>query len=100
MDDFIRGELQAEELIVGQVLVECVHDPVAVSVGVRVAALFLEDVTFGVGVAGDIEPVTTPAFPEGWVCHEAVDKFFRGSGVLVGNEGGDFRCTRVYAPKR
>ena len=50
------------ELIVRHVIVEGFDDPVAVGVGVGVAAFFGEDVAFGVGVAGDIEPVSAPAF--------------------------------------
>ena len=66
LDDLVGGELQAEELVVGQVVVEGLHHPVAVSVSVRIAAFFLEDVALRVGVAGDVEPVTAPAFAEGW----------------------------------
>ena len=50
-----------DEAVEGEVLVKRANDVVTVGVGVGVAALLLEDVTFGVGVARHVEPVTAPA---------------------------------------
>ena len=58
----IGGDLGDEKLIVGKILIEGADHPISVSVGVGVAAFFLEDIAFGIGVAGDIQPVATPAF--------------------------------------
>ena len=55
----VAGELLDAELIVGQIGVERLHDPVAVGPD-RARAVFLEAV--GVGVAGEVEPAARPAF--------------------------------------
>ena len=65
-DDLVGRELQAEELVVRQVVVEGLHHPVAIGIGVGIAAFFLEDIALRVGVAGDVEPVAAPAFAESW----------------------------------
>ena len=59
--ELVGGDLLDDEPVVGQVVVERADDLVAVGVRVRVAALLLEDVALGVGVAGDVEPVPAPA---------------------------------------
>ena len=100
LDELIRGDLQAQELIVGQVLVEGVHDPVAVGVGVRVATLFLEDVTLRVGVARDVQPVAAPAFAEGGCGEQAVDEFLGRLRILVTDVSGDLGRGRVISPER
>ena len=63
----VRGELELEEAVEGQVLVEGAHDPVAVGPGVRQAAFVAVgvDVALRVGVAGDVQPVPSPALPVG-----------------------------------
>src|SRR5439155_8396268 len=57
----IGGDLLDKELIVRQVLVERANDPVAIGERERVTSLFLEDVTLGVRVARDVEPISPPA---------------------------------------
>ena len=97
--DLVGGDLQAQELVVGQVLVESVYDPVAISVSVRVTTFFQEDVTLRVGVAGDVEPVAGPAFAEGWGSEEPIDQFLGGLRVLVVDVGGDLLGGRIEAPE-
>ena len=97
--DLVGGDLQAQELVVGQVLVESVYDPVAISVGVRVTTFFQEDVTLRVGVAGDVEPVAGPAFAEGRRGEEPIDQFLGGLRVLVVDVGGDLIGGRIKAPE-
>ena len=99
LGNLVSGDLETQELIVRQVLVESVYYPVAVGVGVGVTALFLEDIALRVGVAGDVEPVTSPAFAEGRRGEQAVDEFLGRLRVLVGDEGGDFLGGRVEAPE-
>ncbi len=80
--DLVGGDLEEEELVVGEVLVEGADDPVAVGVSVDEAALLAGvDVAFGVGVAGDIEPVAAPAFAVVGAVEEAIDEAFDGGGV-------------------
>ena len=100
LGDLVGGDLQAQELVVRQILVEGVHHPVAVSVGVRVAPFFQEHVTLRVGVAGDVEPVAGPAFAEGRRGEQAVDELLGGLRVLVVDVGGNFFGGRVEAPER
>ena len=62
--DLIRRDLRDQEAVVRQVLVERRDDPVAISVGLRIIAVFLEHVALGVGVPGHVQPVPSPAFAE------------------------------------
>ena len=58
----VAGELQPRELVVGEVLVEGVDDPVAVAPGVGAELVPLE--ALALAVTGDVEPVARPAFAE------------------------------------
>ena len=100
LDDLVGGDLQAEELVVGEVVVEGLHDPIAIGIGVGVAAFFLEDVALRVGVAGHVEPVSAPAFAEGRRREQAIDQLLEGLRVLVGDEGGDLGGGRLIADER
>ena len=100
LDELVRGDLQAHELVIGQVLIEGVHHPVTIGVGVRVAAFFLEYVTLRVGVAGDVEPVAGPAFAKGRCGEQAVDELLGRLRVLVADIGGDLGGGRIIAPER
>ncbi len=85
----IGGELGEDELVVGQVVVEGAHHPVAVGVAVGVAALFLEDVAFGIRIARDVQPVARPAFAEPRIGQEPVHELFQGLRIGIGGEGFD-----------
>ncbi len=78
--ELVGGDLFDEELVIGFVVFEGLDDVVAVGIGVGVAAFFLEDVAFGIGVAGDIEPVAGPAF----AVAGGVEELFDGGGVVFG----------------
>ena len=56
----IAGELFADELVVGKVAVEGADDPVAIAPRERVGVVFVA--TIGIAIAGDIQPMSTPAF--------------------------------------
>ena len=100
LDDLVGRDLQAEELVVGQVVVEGFHHPVAISVGVGIAAFFLEDVAFRVGVAGHVEPVAAPAFAEGRQGEQTIDQLLDGLRIAVGDESGDLGGGRLVADER
>ena len=69
--DLIPGELFGNELIVGQIPVEGIDDVVAVAPGEFLELVTL--ITFGLGVARDIEPVPPPAFAILWPRQEIID---------------------------
>ena len=100
LDDLVGGQLQTQELVVGKVVVEGLHHPVAIGIGVRVAAFFLKDVTLRVGIAGDIEPVAAPAFAEGRRREETFDELLGRLRILIGDEGGDLGGGRLVADER
>ena len=92
-EEAVGGELFDDELVVRFVAVEGVDDVVAVGPGVGVAEVFAAfGVALGVGVAGNIEPVTAPAFAVGGGGEEAVDEGgVGGIGIFkrIRFEGGD-----------
>ena len=57
----VGGDLLDHEGVVRLVLVQGADHVVAIGVRVRIAPLFLEDISLRVGVASDIEPVPPPA---------------------------------------
>jgi hypothetical protein len=57
--DFIAGQLLADKLVVGFVLIECAYDVIAIAPGVGFFAVAL--VAVGLGVADDVEPEAGPA---------------------------------------
>ena len=84
----ITGELFADELIVGFIGIERGDDVIAVTPGVGESEIAF--FAGGFGVAGEIEPVAAPAFPELGGGEEAIDE--RGDGVWGGiaEEGIEF----------
>ena len=100
LGDLVCGDLQTQELVVGSIVVEGVHHPVAIGVGVRVASFFLEDVPFGVGVAGDIQPVSCPALAESRRSQQAVDELLGRLRIFVGHVRCDLLGGRVESPER
>ena len=85
----IAGQLLADELVVGLVLVEGGDHVVAVAPGMGIGEIALHSVRFA--EAGHVEPVPPPAFSEMGRSKELVDKpgprF--GDGTLVIEEGID-----------
>ena len=83
----VAGELLDAELVVGEVSVQGLHDPVTVGPdGAR--TVFLEAV--GVGVAGEVEPATGPAFAVAWRSEQPIDELFVGIWRFVVREGIGF----------
>ena len=60
--DAIRRELLEQELIVRQIAIQRVDDPIAIDIRVVVRAVFLKDITLGVRIARQVEPVASPTF--------------------------------------
>ena len=77
-------------MIVGKILIEGADQPITVGVGVGVAALFLKDVAFGIGITGDVHPAAGLAFPKSWSGQETVHQLGHGLGRGIGDEGLDF----------
>ncbi len=57
----VGGNLLDDELVVGQIVVERANDVIAVSIGIGIAPLFLENISLGVGIACDVEPISGPS---------------------------------------
>ena len=93
----VAGELLDGELIESFIGVERFDDVVAVGPDGAVAVFF---VTVGVGVAGKVEPMATPAFAKPRGCKKFVDDDSEGlgswvSGELVGNFDGRRKADEV-----
>ena len=89
-DQLIGRQLQHQESVVGQVGVEGVDDPVAVGGCVDEASFFASvDVALGVGVAGDVEPVSSPAFAVPGGVEQAVDESAGRASAVLGGVGDE-----------
>lgn len=84
----VAGDLSFDELVIGQILIEGIDDPVAVAEGVWIGVI-LSGIELVVGVAGDIEPVAAPAFAIAGGGEQAVDDVFPGTRGAVALEGED-----------
>ena len=91
----VPGELEGEELVVGQVVVEGLDHPIAIAPGVGPFGVEFEAV--GVGVVGQIEPVLRPSLAVGGAVEEAVDDPFVCIGEIVVQEGPDLLGGRRQA---
>ena len=80
----VRCDLAMKELVVRKGLIEGSNDPVAIGVGVRIVFVFGTCGALGVGVAGDIEPMTGPALSEGRACEEIIGEVTKPAGARVG----------------
>ena len=91
-EEAIGGELFNDELVVGKIAVEGVDDVVPIGPGVGVTEVLAAlGVAFGVGVAGDIEPVAAPTFAVGRGGEEAIDELGVSVRRGVGYKGVDLR---------
>ena len=82
----VAGELPGGELIEGQVVVEGLHDPVAVGPH---AALVVEVQAVGIGVAGGVEPAAGHVFAVADGTEQALHDAFIGARGGVLEEGVD-----------
>ncbi len=80
----ISGELLVEEAVIRDVGVERVDDVIAIEV--RLGDGVIGVIPGGVGVAGEVEPVTTPALAVMGRGEQFVDQAFVGVGAVVGEE--------------
>ena len=89
-NQLVSGELKQEETIVGQVGVEGVDDPVTVGGCVDEAGFFASvNVALGVGVAGDVEPMASPAFAVPGGVEKAVNESAGRTGAVLGGFGDE-----------
>ena len=92
LGQLVARDLLDDELVVGQVAVEGVDDPVAVEPDETRLVLL---VAVGVGVARRIEPMTRPPFAVVRAREQRIHQTWIGVGTLVGQERVDLlRCGR------
>ena len=86
----ISGNLLDHELVEGEIVVECVDDPVTVGPD---RARSIDRVAVGVRIAGDVEPVPAPAFSVVRRFEQSLYKSPVGTRLGVRHEApGFFRC--------
>ena len=81
----IASELFAQEDVVGQIAIEGVDDVVAIAERIRVRVVLVTAV--GITVAGNVEPVSPPAFAVMRGGEEFVDDVFEGIRIRIRDEG-------------
>jgi hypothetical protein len=79
--EFVAGDLFLDEAVVGLVGVQALDDVVAVAPDVWAGLVGLE--AFGVGIAGEVEPVARPAFAVLGRGQKLVDDLFKGIGRRI-----------------
>ena len=84
----IAGQLFEGELVVGHVIVERGDDPVTISPDGHAEGI--GTVTFGIGITGEVEPLSGPAFAISRISQETIDEFFVSVGRFVVEEQIDF----------
>ena len=71
----VRCQLEAEEVVVGEVAVEGIDDPVTVCVCEGVAALLGVDIALCVRIAGEVQPLSREMFAKCRACEHLLDAF-------------------------
>ena len=71
---FVGCNLLNDELVVGQVVIEGSNDVITVCKSIWVTSIFDKDIAFGIGIAGQVEPVTAETFAEMGAGQETVDE--------------------------
>src|SRR5439155_19702892 len=89
----VGRQLLEDKFIVRQIVVEGPNHIVAISVGIRKAALLVENVTFGVSIAGHVEPVSAPALAVLARGQQPIDESSEGIRDLVCNKRACFFLT-------
>ena len=85
--EHVTRDLLKDELVVRQILVECVDDPIAVEPHVARHVLFK---AVGISVARRVEPLSTPFLAVVHGPEEPVHLFLVGVLTFVGKEGVNF----------
>ena len=93
----VAGQLHPDKLVVGQILVPALDDPVAIGMGAghrhKTTSTRVEATDIVVAIAGNVEPVASPSLAVSLRGQEPIDELGPGISSLVGLEGGDlFRC--------
>ena len=71
----VRCQLEAEEVVVREVAVEGIDDPVTVRVCKGVAALLRVDVALRIRVARKVQPLSCEVLTKCWACEHFLDAF-------------------------
>ena len=71
----VRCQLEAEKVVVGQVSVKRIDDPITVRVRECVAALLRVDVALCIGVARKVKPLSGEMFSKRLACEHFLDAF-------------------------
>src|SRR4051812_22180764 len=72
----IAGDLEADELVIGQIVIERLNDEVAILEGA--GAILVELVAAALGEANGVEPVAGPAFAEMRALQDTIDESIVG----------------------
>ena len=95
LGQFVTGQLLDYELVIGLVVIERPDDVIAIPPGMRLVAVAFEGVC--VGIANQIEPVSSPLLAVMLAGKEAVNHLLPGVGRVVGEEVADFLLGRRQA---
>ena len=91
--EFITGELLADEMVVGLVVVESTNDVIAITPGIRLVAVAL--VAVRLGEADEVEPMPPPLFAVMGRGKQAIHERFPSLRRSIGDECLDLlRCRR------
>ncbi len=93
--DLVAGQLFADELVIGLVVVEATDDVIAIAPGAGPRTVVLEP--FRLGEADDVEPVAAPAFAVVRTDQQLIDELFVSTRVRRGDERGDLLRRRRQA---
>ena len=72
-DNQVRRELFRDELIERSIRIERVDHVIPVGVRVGVTGFCGEDISFGIGVSGNVEPMSTPSLAVEWRGKESIN---------------------------
>ena len=86
----VGRDLLDHESVVGQIMIEGADDIIAVGVGPVVVGVLKQNVPLGIGVAGDVEPVSPPSLAIAWRGQQAIDQAIERIRRGVGLEFVDF----------
>ena len=95
LGQFVAGQLLDHELVVGLIVVERPDDVIAIPPGMRLVAVAFEGVC--VGIANQIEPVSSPLLAVMLAGKEAVHHLLPRVGRVIGKEVADFLLGRRQA---
>lgn len=85
---YVARQLHADKFVVGQILIECVDDPVAIGIGVVARLVVFK--TIALSEAHDVQPMSSPAFSIVRRCKHPINQIFVGMIGQIVEKRGDF----------